>query len=115
MAETTEDETTEGAERKARRLLWWATVLAFVSVAVCGLDVMIKNQILATAKDSQGWLEDSQAGLDRLRRDLAGFTGTDGSPDPDGSAAADGDGGGLAGVRGVRPSAQPHAGPDAGR
>jgi hypothetical protein len=104
-----------GAERKAQRLLMWATVLAFVSIAVCGLDIMIKNQILAQAKESQGWLNDSMAGLDRLRRTLAdGYPGPGGGPDEAGGAAGHAGDPGLAGMGGVRTGTLPDAGPDAG-
>jgi hypothetical protein len=114
------DEIEEGdertaAERKARRLLWWATVLAFVSITVCGLDIMIKNQILSQAKESQEWLAEGRRGVDLLRRDLAnGYAGQDLSTGPAGGPAGDADDPGLAGVDGVRAGAQPDAGPDAG-
>lgn len=114
--ETDDGQDLAAAERKARRLLWWATVLAFVAIIVCGLDIMIKNQILKEAKESQGWLQESAASLDRLRKDIAyaDLTGEGrGSGADDGAADYAGDTG-LAGVDGIRTGAQPDAGPDAG-
>jgi hypothetical protein len=106
-----ETDETRTAERKARRLLWWATVLAFVSITVCALDVMIKNQILAQAKESQGW-------IDRLRTDVdtRGHNGTGpGSPaDPAGGPAGDADGPHLAGVDGAGPGRPAGPAADAG-
>jgi hypothetical protein len=103
----------DDAERKARRLLWWATVLAFVAITVCALDVMIKNQILDQAKRSQGWLDESARGLDRLRRDLAGFTGDDGGQGETGGPVRDPGDSGVAGVDSLRARAQSDAGQDA--
>jgi hypothetical protein len=109
------DDDLGAAEQKARRLLWWATVLAFVAITVCGLDIMIKNQILRQAKESQGWLADSTASLDRLRRDLAhGFPGEDSEPGTDDSSDPDPGHPGVAGMGGVRAGAQPDPGQDAG-
>lgn len=66
-------ETLAEQEKRVKRLLGWATVLALVAVAVMGLDVMIKNAILDQAKESQTW-------IDRLREDVkhgAKAAGTD--------------------------------------
>ena len=113
--ELEQDDQTEAAERKARRLLWWATVLAFVAITVCGLDIMIKNQILAQAKESQDWLAEGRRGVDLLRKDLAnGYAGQDIGAGPAGGPAGDADDPGLAGVDSVRAGAQPDAGADAG-
>jgi hypothetical protein len=41
-----------GTQANVKRLLTWATFLAVIALAVLGLDVMIKNQILAASKDA---------------------------------------------------------------
>jgi hypothetical protein len=113
--DTEETEENAAAERKARRLLWWATVLAFVAIAVCGLDIMIKNQILAQARESGEWLAEGRRGVDELRRDLASRSaGQDTGTGPAGSPAGDAGGAELAGVDRVHAGAQQDTGPDAG-
>jgi hypothetical protein len=53
-------------EKRVKRLLTWASLLALVAVAVTGLDLMIKNQILEQAKESTDW-------IGRLRKDVRAY------------------------------------------
>lgn len=91
----------DDATRKAKRLLAWATILALVAVAVLALDVLIKNAILAEAKEAHEILaeaKESQSWIDRLREDIRSGRGNseeEGSADPAGGSA------GVAGVDGV--------------
>jgi predicted PurR-regulated permease PerM len=53
-------------EKRVKRLLAWASLLALVAVAVTGLDLMVKNQILKQAKESTDW-------IDRLRKEVRAY------------------------------------------
>jgi hypothetical protein len=79
----------DAREKRVRRLLGWASLLLLIALCVAGLDVMIKNEILRQAKESQSW-------LDRLRQDVmaGGESGTaaadSGQPDQPGDPGLDG-------------------------
>jgi hypothetical protein len=103
MADETDN--LDAAERKARRLLWWATVLALVAVAVMGLDIMIKNAILSQARESQGW-------IDKLREGVR--SGDWQRPEPETADQPYQPGSNGVGGMGHAPAAQAGAGDDAG-
>ena len=53
-------------EKRARRLLTWATLLATVGLIVLALDIMIKNAIVEAARDATQRAEQLRQSADRL-------------------------------------------------
>lgn len=81
-------------EKRARRLLTWATLLATVGLIVLALDIMIKNAIVEAARDAHAQAEQLRQAADGLA-----------------AASRPGPGGPGPRLASVGPAATPPAGP----
>ena len=86
----TDSEDLDGREKRVKRLLGWAALLLLIAIAVAGLDVLIKNQILSQAKESQGWIDDLRQAARRAGGDTD--SGSPGQPGGSGLGNVDDDG-----------------------
>src|SRR5579871_1611662 len=94
MTADTMESPTYHAERRARRLLTWGTLLATVGLIVLALDIMIKNAIVEAARDAHAQAE-------QLRQAANGLA----------AASSPGPGGPGPRLASVGPVASPPAGP----
>ena len=108
-------------EKRVKRLLTWASLLLLVAIAVAGLDVMIKNQILSQAKESQGWIDqlrktgrDANAGFPEGTTVRRAYADEGGDAGAGGGEPGHADHNGLANVGDVRTGAPADPGPDEG-